>query len=73
MYKERNKQEVAQPNLFTVHHDKFWLITQNLIIKSELKCHSQTYKTKEILQQKAISGNPLNINEHEIYLVYSWF
>ena len=39
------------------------IIMQNFILKSErLRCHLKIFKTKETLQQKAILGNPLNIN-----------
>ena len=40
-------------------------IVENMRKTSEqLRCHSKVYKTKEIIQQKAILGNLLNINEH---------
>ena len=45
------------------------IILQNFIIKSEqLRCHSKIFKTKQIYQQKAILGSPLNINEHVLGL-----
>ena len=57
----------------TLHHDVNLPSVENVRRKSvQLSFYSKIFKTKQIIQQKAILENLLDINEQQISLVYSF-